>query len=139
MSSKYQQPIQRRWIWLALCVCVASYVVGLDNTALFFQDDEWLYMKIASEMFDRGELWVPYWIGERDYHKPPLSYWLMMVLFHRQAIPEQLGKRGQRMLPPPPAKPVQLANVVHFAATLHVAMYFSTACTSNRTFRSNLT
>ena len=40
-----------------------------------------------------------------------------MVLFDRQAIPEQLGKRGQRMLPPPPAKPIQLADVVHFAAT----------------------
>lgn len=81
MRSICPQPIQRRWVWLALCICVASFVVGLDNTALFFQDDEWLYMKIASEMYDRGELWVPYWIGERDYHKPPLSYWLMMLLF----------------------------------------------------------
>ena len=81
MRSICPQPLQRRWVWLALCICVASFVVGLDNTNLFFQDDEWLYMKIASEMYDRGELWVPYWIGERDYHKPPLSYWLMMLLF----------------------------------------------------------
>ena len=38
-----------------------------------------------------------------------------VVLFDRQAIPEQLGKRGQRMLPPPPAKPIQLVDVVHLS------------------------
>ena len=57
-----------------------------------------------------------------------------VVLFDRQAIPEQLGKRGQRMLPPPPAKPVQLADVVHFAATKELfAKYFSIYSNTTRT------
>jgi len=32
-------------------------------------------------MFDRGEFWITYWLGEPAYYKPPLSYWIMMPFF----------------------------------------------------------
>lgn len=67
--------------FVVLAVALPLYFLGLGNIDLFFQDDEWLYVKIASEMFDRGELWIPYWLGEPAYYKPPLAYWLMMPFF----------------------------------------------------------
>lgn len=66
---------------VVLLVALPLYFLGLGNIDLFFQDDEWLYVKIAAEMFDRGELWIPYWLGEPAYYKPPLAYWLMMPFF----------------------------------------------------------
>ncbi len=67
--------------FVVLLVALPLYFLGLGNIDLFFQDDEWLYVKIAAEMFDRGELWIPYWLGEPAYYKPPLAYWLMMPFF----------------------------------------------------------
>ena len=72
--------------FVVLLVALPLYFLGLGNIDLFFQDDEWLYVKIAAEMFDRGELWIPYWLGEPAYYKPPLAYWL--------AIPMGLGING---------------------------------------------
>lgn len=67
--------------FVVMLVALPLYFLGLGNIDLFFQDDEWLYVKIAAEMFDRGELWIPYWLGEPAYYKPPLAYWLMMPFF----------------------------------------------------------
>jgi len=56
-------------------------LANLGSTRVFFCDDEYLYIKIAMEMFNKGELWVPLWVGEEAFYKPPFNYWLMMLFF----------------------------------------------------------
>ncbi len=66
--------------FLLLLVGIGLFLYDPGNTT-FYTDDEWLYIGTAAEMFDRGELWITYWLGEPAYYKPPLSYWLMMPFF----------------------------------------------------------
>ena len=67
-------------ILVLLLAGVGLFLYDPANTT-FYTDDEWLYIGTASEMFDKGELWITYWLGEPAYYKPPLSYWLMMPFF----------------------------------------------------------
>ena len=67
--------------WWIVFFSVPLYLVGLEYTTLFFQADEWLYIKIASEMYHRSELWITYWLGTATYYKPPMAYWGMMLFF----------------------------------------------------------
>ena len=67
--------------WWIVFFSLPLYLIGLEYTTLFFQADEWLYMKIASEMYARSEWWITYWLGIPTYYKPPMAYWGMMLLF----------------------------------------------------------
>ena len=67
-------------ILLLLAVGAALFLLDPANKT-FYCDDEWLYIGTASEMFDRGEAWITYWLGEPSYYKAPLAYWLMMPFF----------------------------------------------------------
>jgi 4-amino-4-deoxy-L-arabinose transferase-like glycosyltransferase len=66
---------------LPLVVTVSAIVllVNLGVAKAFYADDEYLYAKIAAEMLRRHDLWVPTWLGQPAFYKPPLTYWLMMV------------------------------------------------------------
>lgn len=69
---------------LLLVVLVAAVVsfTGINDNSVIHYDDEGLYVQVASEMYDRGELWMPYFMGQPNgYNKPPLFYWLAMLLF----------------------------------------------------------
>lgn len=67
--------------WWIVFFSLPLYLIGLKYTTLFFQADEWLYMKIASEMYSRNEWWITYWLGTPTYYKPPMAYWGMMLFF----------------------------------------------------------
>ena len=67
--------------WWIVFFSLPLYLIGLEYTTLFFQADEWLYMKIASEMYARNEWWITYWLGVPTYYKPPMAYWGMMLFF----------------------------------------------------------
>ena len=75
--------MNRRSLGSILVLLIAGTFLFLYDPAnsTFYTDDEWLYIGTASEMFDRGELWITYWLGEPAYYKPPLSYWMMMPFF----------------------------------------------------------
>ena len=59
--------------WWIVFFSLPLYLIGLEYTTLFFQEDEWLYMKIASEMYARSEWWITYWLGVPTYYKPPMA------------------------------------------------------------------
>ena len=67
--------------WWIVFFSLPLYLIGLEYTTLFFQADEWLYMKIASEMYSSNEWWITYWLGTPTYYKPPMAYWGMMLFF----------------------------------------------------------
>ena len=70
-------------IKLLALLSISSLILlaNLGSTKVFFCDDEYLYIKIAYEMYNRSELWVPYWLGKTAFYKPPFNYWLMMCFF----------------------------------------------------------
>ena len=74
--------MQQRWhLPLLLCASAMLMLTWLTDTRIYYHDDEWLYMKIAEEMFDNAEYWIPLWLGEPAYYKPPMTYWMMMLFF----------------------------------------------------------
>lgn len=74
--------MEQKWhLPLLLCASALLMLTWLTDTRVYYHDDEWLYMKIAEEMFDRAEYWIPLWLGEPAYYKPPMTYWMMMAFF----------------------------------------------------------
>lgn len=74
--------MQQKWHFpLLMCASALLMLTWLTDTRVYYHDDEWLYMKIAEEMFDKAEYWIPLWLGEPAYYKPPLTYWMMMLFF----------------------------------------------------------
>jgi 4-amino-4-deoxy-L-arabinose transferase-like glycosyltransferase len=64
-----------------LLTTAALLLINIWNTREFHCDDEYLYIKIAKEMFQSRELWLPIWLQEPALYKPPFIYWLMMSFF----------------------------------------------------------
>jgi 4-amino-4-deoxy-L-arabinose transferase-like glycosyltransferase len=64
---------------LILFFAAAVLLANIGVAREFYSDDEYLYAKIAAEMFHRGDLWVPTWLGKAAFYKPPFTYWLMML------------------------------------------------------------
>lgn len=60
---------------------VALAFVNIGDTKEFRPDDESLYVCIAKDMYEHGELWIPTWFGEKAFYKPPLTYWISMAAF----------------------------------------------------------
>jgi hypothetical protein len=74
--------VQQKWhLPLLMCASALLMLTWLTDTRMYYHDDEWLYMKIAEEMFDKAEYWIPLWLGEPAYYKPPMTYWMMMLFF----------------------------------------------------------
>ncbi|HEY3997442.1 MAG TPA: glycosyltransferase family 39 protein, partial [Candidatus Xenobia bacterium] len=70
----------RRWVWLAVLAALVLGV-GLGQDRLMRMDDEGLYVRIALEMFQRGDWTVPTWFGGPGWFKPPGLYWSMFPWF----------------------------------------------------------
>jgi len=66
---------------LLLFISSIILIINLGSKKVFFCDDEYLYIKIAAEMFETGEIWTPLWLGKEAFYKPPFNYWLMMVFY----------------------------------------------------------
>lgn len=74
--------MKQKWHFpLLMCASALLMLTWLTDTRIYYHDDEWLYMKIAEEMFDKAEYWIPLWLGEPAYYKPPMTYWMMMLFF----------------------------------------------------------
>jgi 4-amino-4-deoxy-L-arabinose transferase-like glycosyltransferase len=66
----------RRWLAFAALIWAALVVAGLALRPPI-PIDETRYLAVALEMWQRGDLLVPYRNGEAYHHKPPLLFWLM--------------------------------------------------------------
>lgn len=63
---------------LLIVICAVVYLTRLGATH-FWDDDEGYFAQTACEMFDRGDIVVPWFNDELFSHKPPFMYWLMMA------------------------------------------------------------
>ncbi len=72
---------ERLLLIVLLLTTAALLLVNIWNTRVFHCDDEYLYIKIAKEMFQSRDLWLPIWLQEPALYKPPFIYWLMMSFF----------------------------------------------------------
>jgi 4-amino-4-deoxy-L-arabinose transferase-like glycosyltransferase len=70
-----------RELLLLLIAATVLFTVNIGSTREFRCDDEYLYTRIAAEMFYRADPWIPTWCGEPAFYKPPFTYWLMMAGF----------------------------------------------------------
>jgi len=62
--------------WVALG---ASYFFGLWWMSIPLTGDQKIYLTIALEMRERGEILIPYLFSAPNFLKPPLQYWATLV------------------------------------------------------------
>ncbi|HLJ11376.1 MAG TPA: glycosyltransferase family 39 protein, partial [Planctomycetaceae bacterium] len=72
-----------------LLIAVASvvFLTGLGGTRLW-DDDETYFAQVSREMFDRGDLVVPWFNQALFSHKPPFMYWMMMAAYQVLGVTE---------------------------------------------------
>ncbi|HEY3966169.1 MAG TPA: glycosyltransferase family 39 protein [Planctomycetaceae bacterium] len=80
-------PLQVRQGLALVAVAAAVYLTGLGSTRLW-DDDETYFAQTAREMFDRGDLIVPWFNQTLFAHKPPFMYWMMIGAFHLLGVTE---------------------------------------------------
>lgn len=66
-----------RLFLFVLLLCAGVLFVGLTSPYGLHQNDEDVYLAVASNMLDSGDWVVPYWSGQPTFTKPPLLYWMM--------------------------------------------------------------
>ncbi|HSR66734.1 MAG TPA: glycosyltransferase family 39 protein [Acidobacteriota bacterium] len=65
--------------WLLAFFCLPLFL-SLDTSSIW-DANEAFYVRTPQEMLERGEWIVPYFNGETRLNKPPLSYWLVLVVY----------------------------------------------------------
>lgn len=68
-------------------VAAAVFLTGLGTTHLW-DDDEAFFAQTAREMFERGDLVVPWFNQALFAHKPPFMYWMMIAAYKVLGITE---------------------------------------------------
>ncbi|MEQ8172458.1 MAG: glycosyltransferase family 39 protein, partial [Candidatus Eremiobacterota bacterium] len=72
---------ENRALIILLFISSVLLLTNIWNTNEFFCDDEYIYIRMAEEMYNNQNLWTPTWFGEIRYFKPPFTYWLMILFF----------------------------------------------------------
>lgn len=79
MGTASMSPVQRRWLLLALGLCL-FFSVGLGSRGLN-EPDEGRYANMGRAMALSGDWWEPRMSGFAHYDKPPLIYWATAASF----------------------------------------------------------
>lgn len=66
--------------WALLILFCLPFFVALGASSIW-DSNEAFYVQTPREMIERGDWLVPYFNGEPRLNKPPLSYWLVAVLY----------------------------------------------------------
>jgi 4-amino-4-deoxy-L-arabinose transferase-like glycosyltransferase len=72
---------ERIYPFILFILLIFLSFICLNDTREFRPDDESIYVHIAREMYTRGELWIPTWVNQLAFYKPPLVYWIIMLGF----------------------------------------------------------
>jgi len=80
-------PRQVRDGLILLAVASVVFLTRLGATRLW-DDDETYFAQVAREMYDRGDLVIPWFNQELFSHKPPFMYWMMIGAYHLFGVTE---------------------------------------------------
>src|SRR5579872_965329 len=80
-------PRELRQGLLLIAVASVVFLTGLGGTRLW-DDDETYFAQVSREMFDRGDLVVPWFNQALFSHKPPFMYWMMMAAYQVLGVTE---------------------------------------------------
>jgi 4-amino-4-deoxy-L-arabinose transferase-like glycosyltransferase len=80
-------PLQLRQGLALVAVAATVYLTGLGWTRLW-DDDETYFAQTAREMYERGDLIVPWFNQTLFAHKPPFMYWMMIGAYHVFGVTE---------------------------------------------------
>ena len=70
-----------------MAVTAVVFLTRLGATRLW-DDDETFFAQVAREMFERGDLIVPWFNQALFSHKPPFMYWMMIGAYHLFGVTE---------------------------------------------------
>ncbi len=80
-------PQQLRQGLMLIAVAAVVFLPRLGATRLW-DDDETFFAQVAREMYDRGDLIVPWFNQTLFSHKPPFMYWMMMGAYQVFGVTE---------------------------------------------------
>lgn len=80
-------PRQLRECLVLVALAAVVFLSGLGGTRLW-DDDEAFFAQTAREMFERGDLVVPWFNQTLFSHKPPFMYWMMIGAYHIFGVTE---------------------------------------------------
>jgi 4-amino-4-deoxy-L-arabinose transferase-like glycosyltransferase len=80
-------PRQLRDGLVLVALAAVIFLTGLGGTRLW-DDDETFFAQTAREMFERGDLVVPWFNQTLFSHKPPFMYWMMIAAYHVFGVTE---------------------------------------------------
>jgi 4-amino-4-deoxy-L-arabinose transferase-like glycosyltransferase len=80
-------PRQLRECLVLVALATVVFLAGLGGTRLW-DDDETFFAQTAREMFERGDLVVPWFNQTLFAHKPPFMYWMMIGAYHVFGVTE---------------------------------------------------
>jgi len=75
-----------------IIIAAAISLARLGDRVTFSHEDEAVYMRIAQEMLQNHDLWVPTWFGDYAFYKPPLMYWLIMICYSLFGVSEMAAR-----------------------------------------------
>jgi len=73
-------PRQLRECLVLVALAAVVFLTGLGGTRLW-DDDETFFAQTAREMFERGDLIVPWFNQALFSHKPPFMFWMMIAAY----------------------------------------------------------
>jgi 4-amino-4-deoxy-L-arabinose transferase-like glycosyltransferase len=80
-------PRQLREGLVLVAIAAVVFLTGLGGTRLW-DDDETFFAQTAREMFERGDLVVPWFNQTLFAHKPPFMYWMMIGAYQIFGVTE---------------------------------------------------
>src|SRR5258708_28900084 len=80
-------PRQLREGLVLVALAAVIFLTGLGGTRLW-DDDETFFAQTAREMFERGDLVVPWFNQSLFADKPPFMYWMMIGAYHVFGVTE---------------------------------------------------
>ena len=80
-------PRQLRECLVLVALAGVVFLTGLGGTRLW-DDDETFFAQTAREMYERGDLVVPWFNQTLFSHKPPFMYWIMIGAYHVFGVTE---------------------------------------------------
>ncbi len=118
----------------SLLLLLVLYLIGLWGMSVPLTGDQKVYLSIALEMKEHGEIIIPYLFDRANFLKPPFQYWMTLlgwklfgVSLFGALLPSVLAMIGSAYLVKKISNEDTYLPAIAFASTLGVMTYGTTA------------